>query len=87
MPKLKTHRGLMKRIKITGSGRIKMNRASGRHLRSHKRAKLLRDYRRPLFATSADVRRLQPVLSERVKSSAAVREERRQRTMAESENK
>ncbi len=79
MPKQKTHRGLMKRIKITGSGRIKMSRACGRHLRSHKRSKLLRDYRQPIFANAAEVRRLQPVLSVRVRSSAAVQAEREQR--------
>jgi len=77
MPKQKSHRGLLKRIKVTGSGRIKMGRAYGRHLRSHKRGKLLRDYRKPTFASSAEVRRLQPLISERVKSKAAVDAQRR----------
>ena len=85
MPKQKTHRGLLKRIKVTGSGRIKMGRAYGRHLRSGKRAKLLRDYRQPMFAGAADVRRLQSVLSERVRSSSAVREERAQKAKAREE--
>ncbi|MGK2896767.1 MAG: 50S ribosomal protein L35 [Candidatus Saccharimonadales bacterium] len=36
MPKLKTHKGTAKRVKITGSGKITRQRASGGHLLSHK---------------------------------------------------
>lgn len=39
MPKQKTHKGLAKRIKITGSGKVKRNRANGSHLMSCKNAK------------------------------------------------
>ncbi|MCK4998469.1 MAG: 50S ribosomal protein L35 [Anaerohalosphaera sp.] len=39
MPKQKTHKGLSKRIKITGGGKVKRHRSSGSHLMSSKSAK------------------------------------------------
>jgi large subunit ribosomal protein L35 len=37
--KLKTHRGLAKRVKITGKGKVKAMRAGNRHLLTAKSAK------------------------------------------------
>ncbi|MFI4910991.1 MAG: 50S ribosomal protein L35 [Sedimentisphaeraceae bacterium JB056] len=34
MPKLKTHKGLAKRIKVTASGKLKNKKAGGSHLMS-----------------------------------------------------
>jgi len=39
MPKQKTHKGLSKRIKITGSGKVKRKKSCGSHLMSTKNAK------------------------------------------------
>ena len=39
MPKMKTHKGTQKRVKVTGSGRLMMNV----HHRSHKRSKKRRE--------------------------------------------
>ena len=39
MPKQKTHKGLVKRIKITAGGRLKHRRSCGSHLMSGKNAK------------------------------------------------
>jgi len=39
MPKQKTHKGLVKRFKITSSGKIKRRCAGGGHLMSGKNAK------------------------------------------------
>ncbi|MCI0499790.1 MAG: 50S ribosomal protein L35 [Planctomycetales bacterium] len=39
MPKQKTHKGLSKRVKVTGSGKVKRNRCNGSHLMSGKSAK------------------------------------------------
>ena len=39
MTKQKTHKGLTKRVKITGSGRLKRKRSGGGHLMSGKNAK------------------------------------------------
>lgn len=36
MPKLKTHKGTAKRIKITGSGKLTRSRAFGNHMLSKK---------------------------------------------------
>ncbi len=39
MPKQKTHKGLKKRIKITGTGKVKRSRAGHSHLMSCKNSK------------------------------------------------
>ena len=39
MPKQKTHKGLSKRVKVTGTGKIKRKRCNGSHLMSTKNAK------------------------------------------------
>ena len=36
MPKLKTHKGIAKRVKITGSGKIVRERAFGNHILAKK---------------------------------------------------
>ena len=36
MPKLKTHKGTAKRVKLTGSGKVTRQRASGGHLLAKK---------------------------------------------------
>ena len=38
MPKMKTHKGTAKRVKVTGSGKITRRRAFGNHLLSKKSA-------------------------------------------------
>ena len=41
MPKMKTHKGTQKRVKVTGSGRLMMNAHHRGHKRSKKRAEKL----------------------------------------------
>jgi large subunit ribosomal protein L35 len=62
MPKLKSHKGLLKRIRATPSGKFKYPRAGGRHKRSHKAADLLRSYRQPNVSPPAEVRRLRSMM-------------------------
>ncbi len=62
MPKQKRHKGLLKRIRITKSGKVRFHAAYGRHRRSHKSGKLRRSYRVPRFAQSADMKRLRSLL-------------------------
>ncbi|MGE5297064.1 MAG: 50S ribosomal protein L35 [Solirubrobacterales bacterium] len=45
--KLKTHKGLAKRVKISANGKIKHRKAGKGHLMSVKSAKRLRKIRRP----------------------------------------
>jgi len=73
MPKNKPNKGLLKRIRMTKNGKVKFNRAFGRHLRSHKTGKLMRSYRRPAYATPGDARRVRAMLFTRVISSAHAR--------------
>jgi large subunit ribosomal protein L35 len=69
MPKNKSHKGLLKRVRVTKTGRIKLQRACGRHLRSHKTGQRIRKYRLPTYVTGADARRLRSLLG--LKSSRA----------------
>jgi large subunit ribosomal protein L35 len=62
MPKNKPHKGLLKRIRLTKSGRVKFSRAFGRHLRSHKSTSLIRSYRKPQYLASVELKRLRPLL-------------------------
>ena len=62
MPKQKPHKGLLKRVRITKSGKIKMHRAFGRHLRSHKSAQTIRSYRKSNYVHASDVKRLSQLL-------------------------
>jgi ribosomal protein L35 len=61
----KPNKGFLKRIRITKSGRIKIRRAFGRHLRSHKSGSLLRSYRKPMFIGSVELKRLGQLLHRR----------------------
>ena len=62
MPKNKPHKGLLKRVRVTKTGKIKLQRAYGRHLRSHKSGQRTRKYRQPKYAVGADMRRLRGLL-------------------------
>jgi len=47
MPKMKTRRGAAKRFKISGSGRIKRNKANHRHMLVRRSNKAKRKMRQP----------------------------------------
>ncbi len=66
MPKNKSHKGLLKRVRITKSGKIKLHRAFGRHLRSHKSGGTIRAYRQPTYAAASEAKRLSQLLLQRV---------------------
>ena len=75
MPKNQPNNGLLKRIRLTKSGKVKFTRAFGRHKRSHKSGTLLRSYRRPAFAHPADRRRVSAMLHQRINSGQKTTEE------------
>mgnify|MGYP001244037543 CR=1 FL=1 len=70
MSKMKSHKGLLKRVRITAKGKVKISRAFGGHLRSHKSGKLMRSYREPNFVGSADIKRVGAMLHKRLKASS-----------------
>jgi len=69
----KPNKGLLKRIRITKSGKIKFQRAYGRHLRSHKSGNTLRGYRKPAYVKACDLKRLERLLWTAVRSSSVKR--------------
>ncbi|HWB20237.1 MAG TPA: bL35 family ribosomal protein [Phycisphaerales bacterium] len=71
MGKFKPHKGLLKRVRITKSGKVKMSRASSRHLRSGKPSDTLRSYRRPRYSRSKGIlARVTQLVGHRVHSAA-----------------
>ena len=65
MPKLKTHRGLAKRVKVTATGKIKRSRAFHSHLLSSKTRKRKRNLSKTVVVHSTNeknVKKLVPYL-------------------------
>lgn len=62
MPKIKTHRGAAKRFKITGTGKIKRNKAYRRHLLTSKNAKRGRHLRTPAFVDETQEKNIKSLL-------------------------
>ena len=58
MPKQKTHKGIAKRVKITGRGKVKRRSAGKGHLLSGKKAKRKRQLRRAVTSTNAEAKKL-----------------------------
>ena len=56
--KMKSHRGAKKRMKLTGSGKIKRNQAYKSHILTKKAAKRKRGLRKATTLTSADLKRM-----------------------------
>ncbi len=63
MPKMKSHRGAVKRFRKTGSGRIKRDHAFTNHMFSAKSAKQKRQLRRPTMVAAGDARRMKQLLA------------------------
>jgi large subunit ribosomal protein L35 len=62
MPKMKTHRGAAKRLKTTGSGRLKRHRANKSHILTKKTTKRKRRLRKPTLVAKSDESRLKRLL-------------------------
>ena len=67
MPKSKPHKGLLKRVRISKTGKIRHRSSSHKHLRSGKGGKKLRQYRIDPFMASADAKRLEKLLFRRLR--------------------
>jgi large subunit ribosomal protein L35 len=56
--KMKSHRGACKRFKVTGSGKLKRNKAYKGHILTKKSQKRKRGLRKATTLTSADQKRI-----------------------------
>jgi large subunit ribosomal protein L35 len=62
MPKNKTHSGIKKRIKITGSGKLRRQKAGTRHLLEHKSSEVTRRLAGTTDVAKSDVPRVKRML-------------------------
>ncbi len=67
MPKNKTHKGLLKRIRVTKTGLIKHKRCGGKHLRSDKPGSRIRFFRLGRYMTTGEAKRLELMLFRRLR--------------------
>ena len=56
MPKLKTNRAANKRFSMTGTGKLKRNKAGKQHILTKKDRKTKRDLRKPTTVDSANLK-------------------------------
>lgn len=62
MPKMKTHRGLAKRVKRTGSGKLKRHHAYVSHLAPRKTTKQKRHLAKATLVSKSDYKRIRQLL-------------------------
>jgi large subunit ribosomal protein L35 len=62
MPKLKTHRGLAKRVKVTATGKLKRSRAFHSHLLSSKSPKRKRNLARTVMVNPTNEKNMKKLL-------------------------
>ena len=62
MPKNKTHSGMAKRVKVTGSGKLVRQQAGLRHRLEVKSSKETRDLSREVPVAKSDVKRVKKML-------------------------
>lgn len=70
MPKLKTHKGMKKRFKVSATGKVSHKKCGSSHLMSHKNGKKVRSLRKKRFLNvSAENRRVRKALRVRPSSN------------------
>ena len=62
MPKMKTHRGAAKRVKKTGTGKLKRMRSNKSHILTKKTTKRKRRLRQPDLVAKSDEKKLNKIL-------------------------
>jgi large subunit ribosomal protein L35 len=66
MPKLKTHKGIKKRFKVSANGKVSHKRCGSSHLMSHKNGKQVRRLRKKsVLKVEAEAHRLRRALHKR----------------------
>ena len=78
MPKLKTHKGMKKRFKVSATGKVSHKRCGSSHLNSHKSGKKIRRLRKKSFlSVSAEAHRVRKALKVRESTQPDVVEAKR----------
>ena len=67
MPKNKSHKGILKRVKLTKSGKIRHKKAFTGHIKSTKSGKRLRQLRMDKYMSSPEAKRLEKLLHRRLR--------------------
>jgi large subunit ribosomal protein L35 len=62
MPKMKSHRGLAKRIKVTGTGKFKRSHSYTSHILTKKSPKRKRNLRKASLVSKSDMKRIKTLL-------------------------
>lgn len=62
MPKNKTHSGMKKRVRTTGSGKLMRERAGKRHLLEHKSSRRTRRLSNDQVVTNTDAKKIKKLL-------------------------
>lgn len=62
MPKMKTHRGAAKRVKKTGTGKLKRSKAFTSHILTKKTSKRKRNLRKGTTVSESDMKRVKTLL-------------------------
>ncbi len=62
MPKMKTHRGAAKRLKVTGSGKVTRRKAYKSHILTKKSAKRKRNLRKGTLVSDGDYKRIKTLI-------------------------
>lgn len=66
MPKMKTHKGIKKRFKVSATGKVSHKRCGSSHLMSHKSGKQVRRLRKKsVLKVSAEAQRLRRAIQRR----------------------
>ena len=62
MPKMKTSRAAAKRFKVTGTGKLKINKAYKRHILTKKTTKTKRNLRKATMTDQSNVKNMKKIL-------------------------
>ena len=62
MPKIKTNRSAAKRFKVTGTGKLKRNKAYKRHILTKKSTKTKRNLRQTAITDSTNVSNMKKIM-------------------------
>ena len=62
MPKMKTSRAAAKRFKLTGTGKLKRNKAYRRHILTKKTTKNKRNLRKAAMMDASNVKQMEKIL-------------------------